>query len=466
MTSNPQKIAIVGAGPAGYVGAIRAAQLGAEVILIEKGEVGGVCLNVGCIPTKVLTSAAHTFTQFKRSEQFGIRSETPFLDLPRLMRKKEQTVKRFVSGVKHLLKSNKVATISGTAKLHDKKTIQITQKDGKKEKIDADKILICTGSVAIVPDIPGIESEGVMGSTEALDIQSLPEKLLIIGAGAIGCEFASIYHALGSEVILVEMLSQILPTEDEEITKNLRRLWERKGIEIHTDSKVTKIADSKNGKKKVTVSTSEGEKEFEVDKILVSVGRKVYTSDLGIEEIGVKTKKGNILVDEHMRTNIENIYAAGDCIGGWLYAHVASMEAEIAVENALGENKKIDYTAVPGCIFTHPEVGSVGLTEKQAKEKGIDVKIGRFPFIASGRALCENEPDGMVKIIAEEGSGRILGAHILGNRATDLITELTLSMKIGATVDDIIETIHPHPTLSEPIRESALKLQNRPIHIL
>ena len=463
---NSEKIVLIGAGPAGYVGAIRAAQLGAEVILIEKEKVGGVCLNVGCIPTKVLTSSAHTLSQFKRSDQIGIKSEAPTLDLPQLMKRKEQTVKRFVSGVKHLLKSNKVTTISGTARLLDKKTIEITQKDGKKEEIKADKILICTGSVPIVPDIPGIESEGIMGSTEALDIQSLPEKLLIIGAGAIGCEFASIYHSYGSKVILVEMLSQILPTEDEEISKNLRRLWERKGIEIHTDSKVTKIEDPKNGKKKVTVSTSEGEKEFEVDKILLSVGRKAHTSGLEIEKVGIKTEKGAILVDEGMRTNLENIYAAGDCIGGWLYAHVASMEAEIAVENALGENKKMDYTAVPGCIFTHPEVGSVGLTEKQAKEKGINVKIGRFPFIASGRALCENEPDGMVKIIADEKSGKIKGAHILGNRATDLISELTLGMKMGATINDIIDTIHPHPTLSEPIREAGLKLQNRPIHIL
>lgn len=461
-----EKIVIIGAGPAGYVGAIRAAQLGVEVILIEKEEVGGVCLNVGCIPTKVLTSAAHTLTQFNRSDHFGIKSQVPTLDLPQLMRKKEQTVRRFVSGVKHLLKSNKVITISGTAKLVDKKTIEVTQKDNKKENFDADKILICTGSVPIIPDIPGIESEGIIGSTEALDIQSLPEKLLIIGAGAIGCEFASIYHSFGSEIILVEMLSQILPTEDEEIARNLKRLWERRGIEIHTDSKVTKISNSKNGKKNVIVSNAEGEKEFEVDKILVSVGRKAYTSGLGIEELGIKTEKGAILVDESMRTNIENIYAAGDCIGGWLYAHVASMEAEIAVENALGKNKKMDYTAVTGCIFTHPEVGSVGLTEKQAKNKGINFKIGRFPFIANGRALCENEPDGMVKIIAEEKSKKIIGVHILGNRATDLITELTLSIKVGATIDDIIDTIHPHPTLSEAIREAALKLQNRPIHIL
>jgi dihydrolipoamide dehydrogenase len=382
------------------------------------------------------------------------------------MKKKEQTVRRFVSGVKHLLKSNKVNTISGTAKLLDKKIIELTQKDGKKEEIKTDKILICTGSIPIIPDIPGIESEGIIGSTEALNIKSLPEKLLIIGAGAIGCEFASIYHSYGSEVILVEMLSQILPTEDDEISKNLRRLWERKGIEIYTDSKVTKISNSKNTKMTVTVSTSEGEKEFEVDKILLSVGRKAYISGLGIEELGIKTEKGAILVDDHMRTNVENIYAAGDCIGGWLYAHVASMEAEIAVENALGENKKMDYTAVPGCIFTHPEVGSVGLTEKAAKDKGINVKIGKFPFIASGRALCENEPDGMVKIIADEKSGKIIGAHILGNRATDLITELTLSIKMGVTIDDIIHTIHPHPTLSEAIREAGLKLHDRPIHIL
>jgi len=466
MASKSEKIAIIGAGPAGYVGAIRAAQLGAQVILIEKNEVGGVCLNVGCIPTKVLTSAAHTFTQFKGADQLGIKSQGTSMDFPQLMKRKEQTVTRFVSGVKHLLKWNKITTISGTAELLDKKTTEVTQKDGKKEKIDADKILICTGSVPIVPNIPGIDSEGIMGSTEALSITSLPQKLLIIGAGAIGCEFASIYHACGSEVILVEMLSQILPTEDEEIGKSLRRLWERKGIKIHTDSKVAKISNLKNGKKRVTVSTSEGEKEFEVDKILISVGRKANTSDLGIEELGIKTENGAILVDEYMRTNVENIYAAGDCVGGWFFAHVASMEAEVAIENALGESKKMDYTVVPRCIFTHPEVGSVGLTEKEAKEKGVNVKIGRFPFIASGRALCENEPDGMVKIMADEKSGTIIGAHILGNRATDLITELTLSMKMGAKVEDIIDTIHPHPTLSEAIRESALKLQNRPIHIL
>lgn len=466
MTSKSEKIIIIGAGPAGYVGAIRAAQLGGEVILIEKEEVGGVCLNVGCIPTKVLTSAAHTLTQFRKSDQFGIKSEAPFLDLPQLMKRKEQTVKRFVTGVKQLLKSNKVTTVSGTAKLLDKKTIELTQKDGKKEKIEADKILICTGSVPVKPDIPGLDSEGVMGSTEALNIQTLPEELLIIGAGAIGCEFASIYRAFGSEVILVEMLSQILPTEDEEISKNLRRLWERSGIKIYTDSKVTEISASKKGKKLVYVSAPKEKIEFEVDKILVSVGRKANTSDLGLKKVGIKTQQGNIIVDEYMKTSVENIYAAGDCIGGWFFAHVASMEVEVAVENALGKNKKMDYTAVPRCIFTHPEIGSAGLTEKEAEEKGIRFKTGRFPFIASGRALCENEPDGMVKLMAEEKSEKIIGAHILGNRATDLITELTLAMKLGAKVEDIIQTIHPHPTLSEAIREAVLKLQNRPIHIL
>ena len=305
-----------------------------------------------------------------------------------------------------------------------------------------------------------------MGSTEALDIQSIPEKLLVIGAGAIGCEFASVYHAFGSEVILVEMLPQILPTEDEEITKNLRRLWERSGIKILTHSKVTEITTTKNGNKVVSVSTEKEKMDFEVERVLLSVGRQANTSGLGIEEVGLKTEKGAIRVDEYMRASVENIYAAGDCIGGWFFAHVASMEAEVAVANALGENKKMDYAAVPRCIFTCPEVGSVGLTEKEAKEKKMNFKTGRFPFIASGRALCENEPDGMVKIIAQEESGRIIGAHILGNRATDLITELTLAMKMGAKIEDIIDTIHPHPTLSEALREAVLKLQNRPIHIL
>ena len=465
MKNTTKNLAIIGGGPAGYVGAIRGAQLGANVFLFEKEEVGGTCLNVGCIPTKVLTSAAHTFSMFKRADQFGLKISDVSLDLPQLMRRKQATVRKLVTGVKYLLKSNGVNLIDGTAKFFDRNTIEIEKKDKTKEKIRADCILIATGSVPIKLPIPGIDSPGVIGSTEALTIEEIPEEFLIIGAGAIGCEFASIYHTFGSKVTIVEMLPQILPMEDEEIALDLKRLWEKASVKIYTGSKVTQITSGPDGKKIVSIATSEKEIEVKADKILVSVGRKANLNGLAVENIELGLEKGNIVVDEYLRTSIPNIYAAGDCIGGYLLAHVASMEAEAAVENALGKNIKMDYLSVPRCTFTYPEIASVGLTEKEAKDKGIKTKTGKFPFIANGRALAENEPEGLVKIISDE-SGKIIGAHIIGNRATDLIAELTLAIKMQARAEDIIETIHAHPTLPEAIREAVLKLEGRPIHIL
>jgi dihydrolipoamide dehydrogenase len=465
MKNATKNLAVIGGGPAGYVGAIRGAQLGANVFLIEKEEVGGTCLNVGCIPTKVLTSAAHTFSMFKRADQFGLKISDVSLDLPQLMRKKQATVRKLVTGVKYLLRSNQVNIIAGTAKFLDRNTIEIEKKDKTKEKIKADCTLIATGSVPIKLPIPGIDSPGVIGSTEALTLEEIPEEFLIIGAGAIGCEFASIYHTFGSNVTIVEMLPQILPMEDEEIALSQKRLWEKAGVKIYAGSRVTQITSRPDGKKIVTISTSEKEIEVKADKILVSVGRKANLNGLAVENIELGLEKGNIVVDEFMKTNIPNMYAAGDCIGGYLLAHVASMEAEVAVENALGENIKMDYLSVPRCTFTYPEIASAGLTEKEAKDKGIRTKVGRFPFMANGRALAENESEGLVKIIADE-SGKIVGAHILGNRATDLIAELTLAIKMQAKAEDIIETTHAHPTLPEAIREAVLKLEGRPIHIL
>ncbi|KPK77728.1 MAG: hypothetical protein AMJ89_01895, partial [candidate division Zixibacteria bacterium SM23_73] len=270
----------------------------------------------------------------------------------------------------------------------------------------------------------------------------------------------------GTQVTIVEMLSQILPGEDQEIVAGLRTSLERAGIKIFTDSKVSKIASAKEGKKIITVSSPKGEIDIETEKVLVSVGRKANTKDLGLDKLGIKMDRSNILVDQHLKTSLPDVYAAGDCIGNWLLAHVASMEAELAVENALGLQKKMDYTAVPRCIFTHPEIGSVGLTERQATDQGIKIKTGKFPFIANGRAQAENETEGMVKIVADANSNKILGAHILGPRATDLIAELTLAMKMGAKTEDLIDTIHAHPTLAEPVREAALKAEARPIHII
>jgi dihydrolipoamide dehydrogenase len=466
MKNDGKNLIIIGGGPAGYVGAIRAAQLGAKVTLVEKEEVGGTCLNVGCIPTKVLTSAAHTFSTLKNAERWGLKVHGMELDFLSLMKRKQMVVNRLVTGVKSLLKTHGVNLVKGKATFVDENKIEVKLDNGAIEKLEADKFLIATGSVPLQLPIPGIESEGVIDSTGALSLTSIPKSMLIVGGGAIGCEFAYIYHSFGTQIIIVELLSQILPGEDEEVSAGLRASLEKSGIKIYTSSKVSQIASAKEGNKIVTISTSDEETNVKVEKVLMSVGRKANTKDMGLEKLGIKMDRGTILVDDHLRTNLPHIFAAGDCIGNWLLAHVASMEAEIAVENALGEDKKMDYTAVPSCIFTHPEIGSVGLNEKQAKEKGCEVKTGKFPMVACGRAQAENEPDGFVKVVVEKTSGKILGAQILGHRATDLIAELTLAIKMGAKTQDVIDTIHAHPTLSEPIREAVLKAEGRPIHMM
>lgn len=461
-----KKLVIIGGGPAGYVGALRASQLGAEVTLIEKKEVGGVCLNVGCIPTKTLTSTAHLYTLMKRAANWGIEANPPALNWAQVMKRKEQVVRRLVNGVKFLLKERKVNMLQGTASFIDEKTLQINKADGNREKLTADLILICSGSVPIELKVPGADLDGVVDSTGALCFAEIPKSLLIVGGGYIGCEFASIYHSFGTEVTIVEMLPQILPGEDEEIASVLRRKWEKEGIKIHTDSKVTGIFSKNNQSTRVKISTPQGELEIESEKVLISVGRKAFIEGLNLDGIGIKQDKGNIKVDEFLKTDVEDIYAAGDCIGNYLLAHVASMEAEVAVENALGGTIEMNYTIVPRCIFTYPEIGGVGLIEKEALAKGHKIKIGRFPFIANGRALAEDETEGMVKIIADEKSNKVIGCIILGNRGTDLIAELALGMKKEMKLKDVIETIHAHPTLSEAVRESALKAEGRPLHIL
>jgi dihydrolipoamide dehydrogenase len=460
-----KNLVIIGGGPAGYVGAIRASQLKANVTLIEKEEVGGTCLNVGCIPTKALTSTAHLFLSMKRSSRWGLKTHEVTLDFPQIMKRKQMVAQRLVTGVKSLLKANGVNLVKGSASFLNEKSIEIKTDNGEVQKIEADRILIASGSVPIMLPLPGMELEGVVDSTGALSFSEIPKSMLIIGGGAIGCEFAHIYHSFGTQVTIVEMLSQILPGEDEEIVASMTTSLERAGIKIFTDSKASKITTGKEGKKIVSVSAPKGEIDIEVEKVLVSVGRKANTKDLGLEKLGIKMDRSNILVDEYLKTNLTDIYAAGDCIGNWLLAHVASQEAEVAVENALGAQKRMDYTAVPRCVFTHPEIASVGLTERQTTDQGMKIKTGKFPFLANGRAQAENEAEGMVKIIADAASNKIIGAHILGPRATDLIAELTLAIKMGAKTEDLIDTIHAHPTLAEPVREAALKLQGRPIHI-
>ncbi len=466
MSDQARNVIIIGGGPAGYVGAIRAAQLGANVTVVEKEELGGTCLNVGCIPTKVLTSAAHTYSVLKTAPRWGLKTSGMELDWSLLMKRKQMAVTRLVTGVKSLLKARNVNVVKGTAAFLDEKTIEVKKEDGTSEKLGAHKFLVCPGSLPIRLPIPGVELEGVIDSTGALSLDSIPKSMLIIGGGVIGCEFAYIYNSFGTHITIVEMLPQIIPGEDEEIVAALRASMERSGMRIYTNSKVTRIDAGKGGGKTVAVSTKDEEIKVEAEKILLSVGRRPNTRDMGLEKLGIKMDRGTILVNDHLRTNLPHVYAAGDCIGNWLLAHVASMEAEIAVENALGHDKRMDYTAVPSCIYTHPEIGSVGLNERQAKEKGIEIKTGKFPMLACGRAQAELETEGFVKVVVEKNSGRILGAQILGHRATDLVAELTLAIRMGAKTEDVIDTIHAHPTLSEPIREAVLKADGRPIHMM
>jgi dihydrolipoamide dehydrogenase len=467
--NNPSRIfdlAVIGAGPGGYVSAIYAAQLKARVALIEKWEIGGVCLNVGCIPTKVLTSAAHTLESIRKGGDWGLKVGHLDLDFKQLAKRKELTVKRLTGGVKNLLKSNGVELFSAEASFIDQQTLKLKYRDGKQEKLEAKKIIIATGSVPIKLSVPGNDLEGVIDSTGALNLDEIPKSMVVIGGGYIGCEFASIYRSFGTEVTIVEMLPQILPDEDDEMVTTLRKILEKRGIIILTDSKVSRIDPSEENRKKVIVQTKEGNKEILCNKVLVSVGRRAYTEGLGLDAIGIKHDKGQIMVDKYLRTNLPHISAIGDCIGNYLLAHVASMEGEIAVENAiLNRNEEMDYSCVPRCIFTLPELASVGISEKEAKEKNMKIKVGKFPFLANGKAQAENEAEGLVKIITDE-NGKILGGHILGNRATDLVAELTLGMKNGISARDFIETIHAHPTLPESIREAFLKLENRPLHIL
>ena len=383
-----------------------------------------------------------------------------------LMKRKQMVVTRLVTGVRSLLKARGVKVIKGTASFLDEKKMEIILEDGAVEKLEGDKFLVATGSVPIPLPIPGIESQGVIDSTGALSLTAIPESMLIIGGGVIGCEFAYIYHSLGAKITIVEMLPQILPEEDGEVAAALRTSMERAGMKIFTNSQVARIDSGEEGRKSVTFSAPDGESTVEVEKVLVSVGRRANTANMGLEKLGIKMDRGTIIVDEYLRTNIPHIFSAGDCIGNWLLAHVASMEAEIAVENALGESKEMDYTAVPSCIFTHPEIGSAGLNEKQAKEKELEVNVGKFPMVACGRAQAENETEGFVKVVVEKASGKILGAQILGHRATDLIAELTLAIQMGAKAQDVIDTIHAHPTLSEPTREAVLKAEGRPLHMM
>lgn len=456
-------IVIIGSGPAGYYGAIHAAQLGAKVVVVEKSAVGGVCLNVGCIPTKTLLGSVAVLNHVKDGKDFGIDVKGFDLNISRMMERKNAVVKQLVGGVEGLFRKNKIKLVRGKGRITDANTVTVETAEGT-ETISADKILIATGSVPALLPIENLEiGPDVWTSTEALEFDSVPKSLLVIGAGAIGLEVGYTFARLGTDVLIVEMMPQLIPAADTETAKLLQKRLETAGIKFKLNSTVTRVDNTKSGKK-TYIKSDAGEEALEFEKVLVAVGRRAVLKDIGLEAVGVKTDGRKILVNEHMQTNVPNIYAAGDCVGEPMLAHVGWAEAVAAVEHAMGMDSKMDYKAIPACVYTTPECASVGLTEEQARERYKDIRIGKFTFAHNGKALGIGEAEGFIKFITEPRYGAVLGVHMVGPHVTDLVAEVVLAVKNELTLDEVIATIHPHPTLSEVVQEAAMDAEGRAIH--
>lgn len=456
------KIAILGGGPGGYTAAIRAAQLGAEVAVVEKDNVGGTCLNWGCIPTKSLLACADALSIVKEADSFGIEVDGFRPNLEKMVNRKNEIVASLRGGIEQLFKQHEIEYFKDEGSLDTHGGLGIKLKsDGT--KINADKILIATGSRPAKFPIFDFDQPTVLTSNEVIHITDVPEKLLILGGGVIGCEFASLFVRLGSEVTIVELMPQLLPFEEKRLAKQLEGYFKKSGIKILTKTSIDSVASYSDNE--LTVKLSSGE-ELTADKLLVSIGRALNSDNIGLEQAGVEMgDKGAIKVNEKLETNIPGIYAIGDVIGGIMLAHMASAEGLVAVENALGGNKAIDRKVVPNCIFTHPEIATVGINAERAAQKGIEVTTGKFPFAANGKAKAVGEAEGFVQIISETATDKIIGAQIMGPHATDLIHELALAIRLGVKVSEISGTIHAHPTLSETVMEAAEAVHKKAIHI-
>lgn len=458
-------LAIIGAGPGGYVAAIRAAQLGAKVAVAEMDELGGVCLNRGCIPSKVLISAADLFRSIKKADKFGINLyQPPSIDLEILQQRKEKIVSNLVKGIYNLFKNHHIRFFKGRAILLDEQIIQINTPQGDQDRISAKSIIIATGSSSI--QLPGIPFDGqnIINSDQALMVRKIPSSILIIGAGAIGCEFACFYNSFGTKVTLIEMLPRPVPFEEEEISHELEREFKKQGIKLITDDKVVKV--EKLSDQQIKAITSKGQ-EILTEQILVSVGRIPNSRQLGLESVGVSLDdKGRIIADRLMRTTNPRIFAIGDVLGKYMLAHSASAEGIVAAENAMGMESIMDYSAIPSAIFTHPEIGSVGLREQEAINQGMKIKTGYFRFRAMGKAMAMEEIAGFVKVVASKDDERVLGVHIIGPVATELLHIGGVAIRHKLTIKQLYETVYAHPTLSEVLKEAAMDVDKIAIHSL
>lgn len=458
-------VAIIGSGPGGYVAAIRAAQLNLKTAIIERDRLGGVCLNWGCIPTKALLKSAQLLDEITHAKTFGIKVEKAEADFPAIIRRSRQVADLNSKGVDFLMRKNKIDVIQGSATFQSANELLITQKDGQTQTISARHIIIATGGRP--KSIPGIEidEQTIISSKTAMTLAERPESLIIIGAGAIGVEFAYFYSTLGTKVSVVEMLDHLLPLEDEEISVILERNFKRRKINVFTSSRVLKIEKTDDG---VNVHIQKGEKEevLTAEKALIAVGVQGNVEGLNLEKAGIVHERGFIKVNEWYQTNVSGVYAIGDIIGPPLLAHVASHEGIVCVEKIAGlDPHPVDYQSIPACTYCQPQVASIGLTEKAAKEKGYEVKIGKFPYTASGKARAIGERDGLVKLIFDAKYGELLGAHIIGAEATELIAELGLAKAMEVTPAELFQTIHAHPTLSEMVMEAAADAEKQAIHI-
>lgn len=458
-------VVVVGSGPGGYVAAIRASQLGLKTAVVERAELGGICLNWGCIPTKSLLKSAQVLEYMKHAEEYGISVDKVTANFEKIVERSRGVANRMGQGVTHLLKKNKVDIINGFGKLKSKGVVAVTNDEGTKE-VEANHIIIATGARS--RELPNLPQDGkkIIGYREALTLEKLPKSMLVVGSGAIGSEFAYFYATLGTKVTIVEFLPNIVPIEDEEVSKQLGRSFKKMGMNVLTNSSVEKV-DTSSDILKIEVKNKKGEIEnHEAEIVLSAVGIVPNTENIGLEELGIEVERGRVKVDEYYRTNIEGVYAIGDVINTAALAHVASAEAICCVEAIAGEKPAtVDYSNIPGCIYTTPEVASVGMTEQKAKEAGYELKIGKFPFTASGKATAAGANDGFVKLIFDAKYGELLGAHLIGANVTEMIAELVMAKKLETTGHEIIKAVHPHPTMSEAVMEAAAAAYGEVIHM-
>ena len=456
---------VIGSGPGGYVAAIRASQLGMKVGVVEKAELGGICLNWGCIPTKALLKSANVFEYIQHAADYGIKVKEASPDITSIVKRSRDVAAGMSKGVQFLFKKNKIDQIVGHGKLKKGGKVEVTDAAGKKTDYEAKNIILATGGRSReLPTMP-IDGKKIIGYREAMILPERPQKMLVVGSGAIGSEFAYFYNAIGTEVTLVEFLPRIVPVEDEEISKALEKSFKKSGMTVYTSSEVTKV-DTKGKGCVATIKTPTGEIKVEADIVLSAVGIATNLENIGLEEVGVKTDKGKVLVDDFYKTNVPGVYAIGDITKGQALAHVASAEGIICVEKIAGQNPHpLDYNNIPGCTYCSPEIASVGYTEEAAKKAGYQLKVGKFPFTASGKAKAAGASDGFVKLIFDAKYGEFLGAHMIGANVTEMIAEVVAARKLETTGHEIIKTVHPHPTMSEAIMEAAAAAYGEVIHL-